>query len=137
MSEFKELIDYLSEKYNIEEIVKFNEFNIKEKLEELEFRKMEFNKLFLISKYKYEEMYDSYEKLVGFKYHKLKFNGNELLNKNEIEKYYLSKDEDVITAKKSIRKQRAEMEFFEMCVRMLSDLKWEIQSYVKIIAAGF
>jgi hypothetical protein len=113
------IIDYLSRKYPIYDLIKFDEFSLSQKLKENPYLVMKYQDLYLKEKQKLDILQEKYEEVCGTKYHFYRFENDEELTKTEIEKYYLPNDSDVKKHKKLLQIQRIKVEFFKLCATSL------------------
>jgi hypothetical protein len=126
----------LYETYPIDQQVRFNEFDVTEKLSILPFRKVQYDDLFYKEKARYDRMLESVEKIQGIRYDHYKFNYDKELTKYEIEKFYLPKDATLLVAKKKLRKQQWRVDFFKMCADALASQQWQIKSFLETMKQG-
>jgi len=130
------LFGKLEEQYNVYDILMFNEFSIKERLERNAFHYKDFRLKYLQECAKVEQVSDRLDKLVGQKYQTLK-EGSVSLTKTEIEKYYLPKDEEILKLKALLRKQELRAKYFEVVSKAFEAQQWNIKSYLENQKGGF
>lgn len=131
-----EVIAELMEEHPLDEMTQFSEIDIQDKLQ---------NNAFLIQKYteflyKEKDVYSSLEalkeKLVGIRYDYYRFNYPKELRPTEIERYYLLKDEKIMAMNKILRRQQWRVEFFEIAVKSLTSMGWNMKSYLQSLREG-
>ena len=136
-SELKEkIVQELLEDHNITEMVKFNELNVQEKLEEVTFKIVKYRELYYAEKMKLDELEDKFERLCGKRYDHYRFNFDKELTKVEIEKYYLPKDEIVVQMKRIVRRQEVKTRFFEVCYKGFEKMQWSMKTFSENIRSG-
>lgn len=126
----------LEEQYNVYDILMFNEFNIKEKLERNAFHIKDFRLKYLQECAKVEQVRDRLDKIVAEKYVALK-EGAVTLSKTEIEKYYLAKDEEILKLKALLRKQEIRAKYFEAICKSFESQGWNMKLWVEGSRGGF
>jgi hypothetical protein len=124
-------IQELREKYPIEEQVKFNEFNIADKLRENTELKVMYEELYEREKSILSKMIDVYEEIRGKTYDYYKFDYDKVLQKNEIEEYYLPRNPKVKKAKELIDRQEIKVKFFKICMNAMDRMYWNMRNYVE------
>lgn len=124
------IVEYLSNKYPIYDLIKFDEFTLPQKLKENPYLVMKYQDLYLKEKQKLDILQEKFEEKSGEKYHFYRFENDEELTKTEIEKYYLPKDLEIIKYKKLIQVQRIRVEFFKLCATSLDRQYWSIKSFI-------
>lgn len=129
MSEEDKILEELYEKYPIDEIVKFNELDIQEKLKDNAFLTVKYGDLYERERNRYEKYSEMLEALLGQRYDFYKFESEKTLQKPEIEKYYLASDEKVRKMKAILRKQEVRMNFFKLCVEALKKQSWNMKLF--------
>lgn len=123
------IVNELSKEFNIEELVSFNELDIKEKIQTNPYQLMRFQDLLTKEKMKYEELEELLERLVGKVYHEYRFNSPEELSPKEIEKYYIPTNKKIIKMKEILRKQKIRILFFEQCVKGIDRQYWAMRDF--------
>lgn len=127
MSELEELQQKIEGEVNEDEIIKeimleypmlydmleFNEFTLKEKLEKNAYWYQQFRVLMIKEKHKLNRIEILKDEYIGKLYHKLRFEGDLKLGKIEVEKYYIPKDEKAIKFMKLYMRQQIRVETFE------------------------
>ena len=130
------LFGKLEEQYNVYDILMFNEFTIKERLERNAFHYKDFRLKYLQECAKTEQVRDRLEKIIGEKYQALK-NGVVTLSKTEIEKYYLPTDEEVLKLKALLRKQEVRAEYFDAVTKAIDKQAWSMKNFIDQNKGGF
>jgi len=130
------LFGKLEEEYNVYDILMFNEFNLKDRLERNSFHYKDFRLKYLQELAKVELVRDRLDKVVGEKYKSLK-EGAVTLSKTEIEKYYLPTDEEVLKLKSLLRKQEIRAQYFEAVTQAFDKQSWNIKNFIDQNKGGF
>lgn len=137
MSVEDKIIEELEKKFNINEEVSFNEYNLSEKLQNHSFVLLQYNQILLREKINLSKLEEILNKKMGEKYHYYRFNFDEQLTKPEIEKYYLVKDKDILKIKELLRKQEIVVGFFEACVKSIESMGWDIKNFIENSKRGY
>lgn len=137
MSVEDKIIEELEKKFNINEEVSFNEYNLAEKLQNHSFVLLQYNQILLREKINLSKLEEILNKKLGEKYHYYRFNFDEQLTKPEIEKYYLVKDKDILKIKELLRKQEIVVGFFEACVKSIESMGWDIKNFIENSKRGY
>lgn len=130
------LFGKLESDYNVYDILMFNEFNIKERLERNAFHYKDFRLKYLQECAKTELVRDRLEKTIGEKFQALK-EGAVTLTKTEIEKYYLTTDEEILKLKALLRKQEIRAEYFDAVTKAIDKQSWSMKNYIEQNKGGF
>ena len=126
----------MEEEYNVYDLLRFNEFNLKEKLERNAFHMKDFRLKYLQEQAKVEQVKERLDKVIGEKYIALK-EGAVTLSKQEIEKYYLATDTEILKLKGLLRKQELRAKYFEAVWSALDKQGWAIRNYIDMQKGGF
>jgi len=132
----EEIIDELKKEHPIDEMVKFSEINLMEKLQENDFMVVKYRELYYLELSKLEELEDKYDKLLGIRYKYYRFEDDKEWSKVEIEKYCFPVDPKVMKMKKIMAKQRARVRFFEICYKAFEKLGWSLKTYSDNLRQG-
>jgi len=127
----------LHEEYPIEDMVKFTELNLQEKLQDNPYQIVRFRDLYHKELSELDRLNDLHEKLVGKRYEYYRFKDDHEWTKPEIEKYALPKDEKIVRMKKIIRRQEVRVRFFEMCFRAFEKQGWSMKGFIDTIKGGY
>ena len=116
------IIEKLKEEYPIMEQVKFNEFNVAEKLQmnmelKIKYQELYEHNLFVLNKLK-----DKYEELKGKRYDFYRFESDRNLSKTEVEQYYMPQDRKLKEFKQLMEKQEVKVAFFKLCMSSIGEL---------------
>jgi hypothetical protein len=128
--EVNQLLESLHKIWNIEELVSFNEFNIQDRLQNLQYQIILYSEEFIRVKAELNRLIILRDRLSGKKYDQLRFKSDKNLTKYEIEKYYLVNDPDIIKINNTIAKQTIIVEFFETCIKALDKQNWAIKLFL-------
>lgn len=127
---YEETINKLKEEYPIEDIVKFDDFNIQEKLKENAFLILHYKGIFFKEKNELDRISQLRDKITGQQYDKYRFNHNQELKPNEIKDYYLPKDDKIIKINRLYQKQLWRVNFFEVATEALVHMGWRMKSFL-------
>jgi len=130
------IIKKLLEKHPIEEMVKFDDLNLQERLRDVSFQVIKYRELYYAELSKQEYLESKYDKLVGIQYDHYRFGIDKELTKVEIEKYYLPKDEKVLHMKEIMRKQKMKTRFFELCYKGFERQGWSMKTFSENLRSG-
>ena len=132
----EDLLQELLREHNIEEMVKFDEFSIQEKLQNNAYKIVQYKELYIREKIQLDKLISLKEKIIGEQYDYYRFSYDKELRPQEITTYYLPKDEKIIQINKIIRKQEQRVEFFNLCVDALSKQAWNMKSFIEVHKVG-
>lgn len=132
----EDVIKELYEEHPIDEMTKFSEIDIQDKLQENSFLVLQYTELLYKEKEQLSKIMRMKDKILGDRYDHYRFNYPKELRQSEIEKFYLPKDTKVIAINKIQRKQEWRVEFFEMAVKSLISMGWNMKSYLQSIKEG-
>ena len=125
----QKVLEELKMEHNIEEMMKFNNLNVQENLQDNTFLQVKYEELCIMERSKLDELQDKVDALIGERYHYYKFNNDEVLTKPEIEKYYLPKDKRIMAAKKLLRLQKIRVDFFDTCAKAFNKRQWCMSTF--------
>ena len=125
----KEIFEGLIEEHPIEELIKFDETDIQEKLQDNVFQVIKYKELYYKELDVYEDLERKLEALTGKQYKHYRFNEEEEYSKPEIEKYCLPADKKIIQMKRILKKQKIRVRFFEMCYKAFEQQGWRMKTY--------
>lgn len=126
----------LEEQYDVYDLLMFNEFNLRDRLERNAFHAKDFRLKYLQELSKVEQVKDHLDKVIGEKYVALR-EGAVTLTKTEIEKYYLPKDEDIIKLRALVRKQEIRAKYFEAVSKAFDSQQWNMKTWIEQSKGGF
>lgn len=129
MSEEEEIFNKLKEEHPIDDLIKFDETDIQEKLQDNTFQIIKYQELYYKELDIYEELERKMEALTGMRYKYYRFNQDEEWSKPEIEKYCLTADKKIIQMKKILKKQKVRVRFFELCYKAFEQQGWRMKTY--------
>ena len=130
------IISDLQKKYDINDLLSFNEFNITEKLQNNAYLVEQFRLLCISEKNKLQKIENMINEETGKKYDHFKFVDNRDLSKVEIERYYLPKDEKLIRLKKLYQLQEIRVGFFDACCEAFKAQGWNIRNFLQNLSIG-
>lgn len=128
--QYTETIEKLNNEYPIETIVKFDDFNIQEKLKDSAFLILHYKGLYLKEKNQLDRIGALRDKIIGEQFDKYRFNHDKELRANEIKDYYLPKDEKIIKINRLYQKQQWRVDFFEAATEALIQQGWRMKSFL-------
>jgi hypothetical protein len=133
MSEYDKILKKLHEEHPIEEMVKFNELNVHECLQENDFLTVKYRDLYHKELDKLERVKEFLEKVEGERFIHYRYNSDKEWTKVEIEEYALKQDPQVRKVKKLIQKQQAIVRFYNMCWKAFESRKWSMSNFLKTL----
>lgn len=129
MDEREKIQKELLKEHPILDLVSFNEIDMQEKLKENAFLLVKYQDFYNTENKIYEELMEMYESLEGSRYDHYRFHEDKSLTKVEIEKYYLVNDKEIRQMKRILRKQMVRVEFFDMCIKGLKQMGWNMKVF--------
>ena len=129
MTEEEKIFNELKAEYPIDDMIKFDETDIQEKLQENTFNIIHYKEFYYKELDIYEELERKMDALTGMRFKHYKFNKDEEWSKPEIEKYCLPADKKIIRMKKILKKQKVRVRFFEMCYKAFEQQGWRMKTY--------
>ena len=126
----EEILENLYEQYPIDEMVKFSELDLGEKLQENSFWITKFKDLLFQAQQEYDYLETLFDKLMGQRYNHYRFEDDRELDKSEIKNYYLPKDEKIIKMKLIMARQKVKVDFFKTCVAGMEKQQWNMKSFL-------
>lgn len=130
---YDELLKKLYKKHPIDEMIKFNELNIQEELQNNDFLIVKYRDLYHKELDKLERLQEILERTSGERFKYYKFECNEKWERTEIEKFALPQDPQVIKIKKLIQKQNNIVRFFNMCYRAFQSRSWSMKNFLETL----
>lgn len=129
MSTVEEIFKELKAEHPIDEMVKFDETDIHEKLQDNILLLVQYKELYYIELDTYEDLTRKMDALMGKRYKHYKFDVDEHWEKKEIEDYCLPADHKIIAMKKIMKRQQVKVRFYEMCWKAFDKLSWNMKMY--------
>jgi hypothetical protein len=127
--EFDGIFSELKEQHPIDEMVKFSELDIAEKLQQNAMKVVEYKEFYYRELNLYEQLERKMDALTGIRYKHYKYNDEHNWQKPEIEKYCLPADESIIKLKKIMMKQQIRVRFFELCWKSFEKQGWNMKVF--------
>jgi hypothetical protein len=132
-----DILKELHEKYPIEELIKFTELDLQEKLQNNPFQIVHYRDLYHKELSHLDHLSDLLDKLIGLRYEYYRFKDDNEWSKVEIEKYCIPKDKKILRMKKIIRGQEVRVRFFEMAYKAFEKQGWSMKSFIDTIKGGY
>lgn len=132
----EEILQDLYAQFPIDEMVKFSELDIQEKLQENPYWIVKFRDLYNKAMAEYEHLEILYDKLTGERYDYYRFESERELDKTEIKNYYIPKDKKVVKMKNIMARQKVKVEFYRMCLQGMEQQGWRMKSYLDSLRSG-
>jgi len=133
----EEILADLYAEYPIDEMVKFSEIDLQEKLQENPFWIVKFRDLFNRAQAEYVYIEDLYDKCVGDRYDHYRFESERELDKYEIKNYYIPRDKKVIQMKNILSRQKVKVDFYKTCLQGMEQQGWRMKSFIDTLRGGF
>jgi len=121
----------------IDEMVKFSEMDIQEKLKENSYMIIKYTELHHKELSIMDELQIKYDKLVGIRYKYYRFDDDKEWTKVEIEKYCLPADTKIIQMKSIINRQNIRIRFFEMAYKAFEKQQWSMKIFSENLRGGY
>ena len=135
--ECERILESLLEQYPIDEMVKFSELDLQEKIQDNPYQIVKFRELYYKELAGLDKMNSLYDKLVGERYKHYRFDDDREWTKVEIERYCLPSDKKIIRMKSIIRKQETKVRFFEMAFKAFEQQGWRLKSFIDTLRGGY
>jgi len=132
----EDVIDELLLEYPINDIVTFDESDVRDKLEMNAFEVIKYQELFFREKNELNKIEALKDKITGERYDYYRFGYDKVLAPAEVKSYYLPKDEKIIRINKLLRQQQWRVDFFEMCYKSINSMGWNMKSYLQALKGG-
>ena len=124
-----EILNILSEEYEVLPLLEYNEFDVLEKLAKNPYYFEQFRLVYLSNLGKYERVDLMLEEHIAKLYTELK-EGELSLSKTEIEKYYIPKDEKVMKLRRILVQQKIRLGFFESVYKAFQTQGWQMKQFI-------
>lgn len=125
----EEIFEELEVEYPLDELVKFDETDIHEKLQDNVLMVIHYKELYYKELDVYEDLERKMKALKGKRYKYYKFEVEEHWEKKEIEDYCLPADPKIIKMEKIMKRQRVKVRFFEMAWKAFDKQGWNMKVY--------
>ena len=132
-----EIVNDLKRIHPVEELVRFDEINLQEKLEKSAYLVIHYDDLLKKEEMVYQDLENKYDVLIGQRYDFYRFEYDKELQKPEIEKYYIPKDPKVVQMKNIMLKQKIRVDFFKVCVNGLKSSQWNMKTFSSNLQRGY
>ena len=133
----EEILADLYAEFPIDEMVKFSELDLQEKLQENPFWIVKFRDLFNKANAEYMYLETLYEKCVGDRYDHYRFESERELDKYEIKNYYIPRDKKVIQMKYILARQKVKVDFYKTCLQGMEQQGWRMKTFCDVLRGGF
>lgn len=133
MKEYDKIVKKLKDDHPIDDMIRFNELDIHEKLQENDWLIVKYRDLYHKELDKFERLKELLEKTEGERYKYYRFDCDEEWVKAEIEKFALPKDKHVRKIKKLIQSQNIRVRFFQMCFRAFESRAWSMKNFMQTL----
>lgn len=133
----EELLKQLHIEHPIDEMVKFSDLDIADKLTENPYMIVKYRELYYKELAELDKLEMLMDKLTGERYKHYRFEDDKEWTKPEIEKYCIPSDEKIIRMKKIINRQKIRVRFFEMCYRGFEKMQWSMKSFIDTLKGGY
>jgi hypothetical protein len=129
----EKLFEDLKKRHPIDEMVKFSELDIAEKLQENTELIVRYRDFYHKSLAELDRLNDLLEKLSGIRFKYYRFDCSEKWTKPEIEKYCLPADEKITKMKKIVRRQEIKVRYYEMCWKAFEKQQWSMKLFMETL----
>lgn len=131
-----EIISKLSQEYDIDDLLEFNEFTVNEKLQNNAYLLEQFRMMYIHEKQKYNKLEAKFNEKAGETYNYYKYEDSRDLSKVEIERYYLPTDKELIRLKKLLQLQETRVEFFEALMESFKSQGFNMRNFIENLKIG-
>jgi hypothetical protein len=121
----------------IDEMVKFSDLDLQERLQENPFWIVKFRDMFNKAQAEYAHLEVLMEKLAGERYDHYRFESERELDKFEIKNYYLPKDKKIVKMKSIMARQKVKVDFYKTCLQGMEQQGWRMKSFIDTLRGGF
>lgn len=136
MTEEEKIVEELLSEHPIQEMVRFSDLDITQKLEENSFMIVRYKELYYKELATFENLETKYEKLIGLRYKYYRFEVDQAWTKPEIEKYCIPSDPKVLQMKGILARQKVKVRFFETCYKAFEQQGWRMKSFIDVMRSG-
>jgi hypothetical protein len=142
LSEIKELIDGIDENINVEQfllqypvdqMVEFNEDNVKQKLSDNCMNIFKFKKLKILSEFKCKKIKSILEKCKSEQFEFYKYHFEKPLRTEEIIEFYFPRDEKIIKIEENLELENLKINFFQSCIEIFLEQSKRMIDLIKIL----
>jgi hypothetical protein len=142
LSEIKELIDGIDENINVEQfllqypvdqMVEFNEDNVKQKLSDNCMNIFKFKKLKILSEFKHKKIKSILEKCKSEQFEFYKYHFEKPLRTEEIIEFYFPRDEKIIKIEENLELENLKINFFQSCIEIFLEQSKRMIDLIKIL----
>lgn len=136
-SDIDKIHDELLKQYPIFDLLEFNDINVQEKLQKNAYLIMDYNRLYLEELSRLEDLEEKLDALIGQRYNYYRFECDKEYDKTEIKNYCIPSDKKIRQLKRIIKKRKAIVDFFEMCLKGLEKQGWNMKTFSDNMKKGF
>lgn len=136
-AEEEKIINELREEHPIDEMVKFSDLDLQEKLSDNPYLIVKYRELYYKELAELDRLDDLMEKLAGERYNFYRFEDDREWTKPEIEKYCIPSDKKIQQMKKIMRKQKIRVRFFETAYKAFEQQGWRMKSFIDTLRGGY
>lgn len=133
MKEYDKILKKLKEAHPIDDMVRFNELDVHEKIQDNDWLIVKYRDLYHKELDTLERLKELLEKTNGERYKYYRFDCDEEWTKVEIESYALPRDEKVRKIKKLVQNQNIKVRFFHMCFRAFESRAWSMKNFLQTL----
>lgn len=129
MTEKEKIFKALYDEHPIDEMVKFSELDLQEKLQNNTYWAVTYRDYYHKELAILDELNDKMNKLKGIRYKHYRFESDHVWTKSEIEDFCFPSDIKIIQMQNIIRKQEIRVRFFEMAWRAFEKVQWNMKQF--------
>ena len=133
----EEILKELYDQYPIDELVRFSELDIADKLQDNSYYVVKFRDKLAMCLAEYEQLEEMLETLQGQLYNHYRFEYDRELDKTEIKNYYLPKDKKIIKMKRIMSRQKVKVDFFKFCVAGMEKQQWNMKNFLEALKGNY
>ena len=131
------ILEKLHHEHPIDEMVKFSDMDISDKLTENPYMIVKYRELYYKELANLDKLEMLMDKLIGERYKYYRFQDDKGYTKVEIEKYCIPSDSKIIQMKKIINNQKIRVRFFEMAYKGFEKMQWSMKSFIDTLKGGY
>ena len=131
LSEDEIIVQIMKEYPMLYDMLEYNEYTVKDKLEKNAYWFQQFRLLMIKEKHRLKRIEILKDEYIGNLYHELRFENDIKLGKIEVEKYYIPKDEKAIKFMKLYMRQEVRVETFETIYKAFDKQGYAMANFIK------
>jgi hypothetical protein len=127
----QEIFEELYAEHPIDEMVKFSEIDLQEKIQENPYWIVKFRDLYNKARADYDHLESLLDKCIGDRYDYYRFESERELDKTEIKNFYIPRDSKMLQMKNILARQKVKVDFYKMCRQAMEQQGWPRKSFTE------